>query len=145
MARCYLVGESIEGLATEIFAKKIVFNAYLNHPIIGRSSQYKCERDGYAEISKELDPKKHRVKETSLLNIGDCIESEKFIILTLEISRLDVSKSTFSGRHNCNHTKTHKFTFGAITVPFSHIISAIINKAEQRKITGKEWTQKLKR
>lgn len=134
MARCFHIGESIEALAADIFAKKIVFNAFLNHPIVGRSSQYKCERDGYAEILKELEPKKSKINESSFLDIGDTIESEKFTILTLHISKLNVSKSTFSHRHNCNHTKTNKFTFGEVTLPFNHIVKALLKKREQKQI-----------
>ncbi|MBZ9728265.1 hypothetical protein LB467_01070 [Salegentibacter sp. JZCK2] len=125
----YKEGDKIECNKSEVIAKKITPQSLQNHPKLGRVWKYKCDRDGSAEITEELDPKEALHSEESNLNLGDTLKSEKFYVLVKETRKLRPKKiGGHTGRHSSQELKIKKYTFGEIIKPFEHIINALQNR-----------------
>lgn len=112
-------------------AKKIVVSTLQNTPALGRHFKYSCSRDASAEIIKEVDPKKWRIKKTSHLNSGDSLQCEKLYVLVLGISKLKPKLITHSGRHKAEEYNSKSFSYAEITLSFAHIIHALENRKEE--------------
>ncbi|MBA7556018.1 hypothetical protein ES705_48712 [subsurface metagenome] len=126
----YNEGEKIECQHSEIIAKEIIPSAPYNHPTIGLSLKYKCNRNGSAEITKELEPKESRLSEDSNLNISDKLNAEKLYFIVEKIIRIKPKRiSGHTGRHGSQKMNTKEYSFAEITKPFTHIKNAL----EKRK------------
>ncbi len=126
MAEYYLLGDKIECLAADVFSKKITPSMPQNHPKIGLSLKYSCERDGSIEIIKELIPKKALISDTSHLNLNDKLSANSFYCLVKGIRPISKSKiGGHTGRHSSQFIKTNDYTFSEISKPFLHIQNAI--------------------
>ncbi|MEO6302141.1 MAG: hypothetical protein ABIP51_03105 [Bacteroidia bacterium] len=108
-------------MSANIAAKKITPSSPQNHPIIGLCIKYLCSRDGFAEITKELNPKKAQINEHSKINIGDRVAANSFYVLVKGFKKKEIGfGGRFSGSHNCNCFTTHtEYTYAEIQVPYS--------------------------
>jgi hypothetical protein len=111
----------VESNGSTIVSKKIVPGIVLNHPTIGYCIKYLCTRDGYAEITKELNPKEAKLCTHSKLNNGDKIQANAFYVLVKSLRRKSIDfGGKMSGAHNCNSFSTNtEFTYAEISIPFS--------------------------
>lgn len=126
MGEFYSEGDKIECEHSEVIAKAIREKPPINHSKLGRVTKYVCERDGSAEIIKELDPKEGVYSKESNLNLGDKIRSESFYVLVSGNKRLrKKKKGGQSGRHNSQIIKPRTYTFAEITKPFNHILHSL--------------------
>lgn len=130
-------GESIECQSAEIVAKKIILGAITENEILGTQlRKYSCQRDGYAEIVKELDPKTHKLKPSSRLDQGNKLKCKRFFFLVERLGSLKIKKVKFSGDHNAQHTQTNDFTFAEIAQPFDSLVRSLAqnNPGNQKEI-----------
>ncbi|MDZ4757321.1 MAG: hypothetical protein SGJ10_04160 [Bacteroidota bacterium] len=129
---CYLMGDSIECEHSEVVAKKIIPSSPQRRDDIGVCIKYLCTRDGSAEVVKELDPKVHKIKESSNLNLGDCIKSEAFFVLVEGLRPLSKTKlGGQSNRHSSNSVSPRKYTYAEISYPFARIMHALENRQKE--------------
>jgi len=141
LSKFYHIPESIECTAANIVAKKIIPTALINEEGIGRCQKYKCSRDSYSTIKKELVPLEPIKEKTSKLKLGDRLEAENIYFLTKGFKKLKVTKIKKSGRHNSQEVNTSVYTYAEITKPFEHIMKAI-GKMEVAALKAK--TKELK-
>jgi hypothetical protein len=132
VAEYYLLGESIECSSAAVVTRKSNLSSIIDHPVLGRLTKYKCERNSSAEILKELNPKKFVYCEGSRLDTGDLIKSEAILVLVSRM--LAFSKAAnVSATHSAQKCSTSCFTFAEITKPFAHIEAAIRKRLEEEK------------
>jgi hypothetical protein len=136
VADYFFKGEKIECLSANVYSKKITPSVPQNHPKIGLSLKYNCERDGSAEIIKELSPKKAKINEASHLNLNDKLSANSLYCLVKGIKPITKTKiGGHTGRHSTQFMKTDDFTFSEISKPFLHIQNAL-----EKRISGKKPT-----
>lgn len=122
----YGAGDKIECQKSEVIAKYILASHTQNHPVIGLSVKYKCDRDGSAIITKELNPKEPILHKESNLNLGDKLRAKKFYIIVENIRRIKHKRiSGHTGRHGSQKMNTKDYTFAEITKPFTGIQNAL--------------------
>jgi hypothetical protein len=114
----YRVGECIECLAAHVTAKWVDSSIIMKHPIIGRVIKYNCQRDGFAEITKELNPKEPILISFSKLNKGDSINANTFYVLVKGTVPLRLKKVHFSGAHNAQEMYPSDYTYAQVIVAF---------------------------
>ncbi|MFC2086696.1 hypothetical protein ACFLSA_00830 [Bacteroidota bacterium] len=109
------VGASIECEGSKIIARR--FNrGYLEEvPNLGTVIKYKCDRNGTAEITRELNPKKPKYNKNSHLNIGDKLAANKFFFYVPSYFRLKLSRiSRHTHTHGSQEANTRKYTYAQI-------------------------------
>jgi len=118
-------GDSIECQCSEIISKRFSKGYLKNHPKNGNIYMfYKCDRNGTAEITEELNPKKPVIEISSYLNEGDKLNGDKLDVYINQNKRLKPGHiGGHTGKHGSRKFNTNNFTYAQITkrydtVPF---------------------------
>lgn len=131
MPEYYQAYDSIECRGVCLDIRALIPSIMQNVEGVGSCWTYKAERNGTAEIKKELNPKRALHKTDSHLDIGDSVTGEKLSVL-IEGSKVHCKAKPATHRHKSQQTEvSREFVFAEITKPITHIANGIAKRKAQ--------------
>lgn len=118
---------TIECVAAEVIARKIIPSAFTEIPNIGKCFTYKCSLNSEATIEKELEPKEALVYQRSMLTAGDLLESDGlFVAVKCRRPYTNFGLTNHSHRHKAQTFKTREFTLAKISRMIQNIPERVL-------------------
>ena len=122
------IGESIESIKALLGARKPSLSSHLILSGIGGCFKYSLKKNAKALILKELNPKKYKYKETSHLDLDDCLVGNK--IEAYSVKKPNFKKiSNYSSSHGYQESKSsNTFAYAEIAQPFRNVLEGQLTK-----------------
>ena len=121
MVTCYIMPGSIEAKKAIAKARKVIpLRPIRNKTIACLTFPFKLDMNSEIHVTKELDPKKAKIKNSSLLSKGDSLCGDMiygYSIKPVPSPRIKKGSST----HKANFLKINKFVFAELEKSFKSI------------------------
>ena len=131
MAKYIEAGNSIECHKSNVSTRKIVKNPIVIQIDEIKYFKYSTKIRCIVKIIEELNPKIHRINESSALNIHDELEAERIDIFTEKRISLSLI-SNFSHVHGIQNGDINSFTYAKILIPFRFVLHKSISISQQK-------------
>lgn len=116
-----IAGSTIECASAELIAKRLSPSSVVDLKNVGLCKTYRGDRNSWATILKELDPKDSIHRAFALLNKGDKIQGESMVAYVKGASTIKREVIDHSGRHNAQRVITRTYTYAILTEPFPNL------------------------